>query len=106
MGSCSGCTRRVRPELYFAAMRLLPVLLFSIAAPARADSVADARALLGELIAIDTSNPPGGEEKAARAVAARLKRENLPSEVVVFAPGRASVVARLKGDGSRRPLIL
>jgi acetylornithine deacetylase/succinyl-diaminopimelate desuccinylase-like protein len=67
---------------------------------------ADARSLLDELVRIDTSNPPGHEELAARAMGAHLKKEGVPFEVVPWAPGRASLVARLKGDGSKRPLIL
>jgi len=67
---------------------------------------ADARSLLDELIRIDTSNPPGNEEKASRAMGAHLKKDGIPFELVPWAPGRASLVARLKGDGSKRPLIL
>lgn len=73
---------------------------------ARADTVADARRLLDRLVAIDTSNPPGNEEKAARFVADELRAAGLTPVIVPFAPGRANVVARLRGDGSKRPLLL
>src|SRR4051812_45989221 len=77
-----------------------------ISTPALADPASEARALLAELIAIDTSNPPGNEAEAARAVAAHLTAAGVKSEVVPFGEGRASLVARLHGDGSKRPLLL
>jgi acetylornithine deacetylase/succinyl-diaminopimelate desuccinylase-like protein len=70
------------------------------------DTTRQARALMDELVAIDTSNPPGNEEKAAVAVAAHLRAAGLEPQLLPFAPGRANVVVRLRGDGSKRPLIL
>ena len=80
--------------------------LLALGATARAEPVHEARALLDELVAIDTSNPPGNEEKAARFVAEKLKAAGLAPVIVPFSPGRANVIARLRGDGSRRPLVL
>ena len=87
-------------RLRHALLSLPLVTLFQL--PAHAD----ARALLEELVGIDTSNPPGQEEKAARAVAAHLTAAGVKYELVPFAPGRSSLVARLRGDGKKRPLIL
>ena len=86
-------------------MRLCLVLLF-VPTLAFADPAQEARALLDELIAIDTSNPPGHETLAAQAMAAHLTAAGLKPEIVEFAPGRSSVVARLKGDGSKPGLLL
>ena len=58
------------------------------------------------VVAIDTSNPPGHEEKAAKYVAAKLRAAGIEPTIVPFAPRRANVIARLRGDGSKRPLIL
>jgi acetylornithine deacetylase/succinyl-diaminopimelate desuccinylase-like protein len=69
-------------------------------------ALADARSLLDELVRTDTSNPPGNEEKAARAMGAHLQKEGIPFEIIPWAPGRASLVARLKGDGTKKPIIL
>jgi acetylornithine deacetylase/succinyl-diaminopimelate desuccinylase-like protein len=55
---------------------------------------------------IDTSNPPGNELEAALYLAAILDREQIPYEIFEPVPGRATLVARLKGTGERRPLIL
>ena len=70
------------------------------------DTATFARTMLDELVAIDTSNPPGNEEKAAKYVAAKLRAAGIEPTIVPFGPGRANVFARLKGDGSKRPLIL
>jgi acetylornithine deacetylase/succinyl-diaminopimelate desuccinylase-like protein len=70
------------------------------------DTEAQARQLLDELVAIDTSNPPGNEALAAVHVAKLLRAAGIQPTLVEFAPGRANVVARLRGDGSKRPLIL
>ena len=61
---------------------------------------------LRNLIKIDTTNPPGNEITAARYIADVFKRENLESIIIEPSPGRGNIVARLKGDGSKRPLLL
>jgi acetylornithine deacetylase/succinyl-diaminopimelate desuccinylase-like protein len=61
---------------------------------------------LQELVRIDTTNPPGDEIKAARYIARVLEEANIEHEVVEPFPGRGSVVARLRGDGTLRPLLL
>jgi acetylornithine deacetylase/succinyl-diaminopimelate desuccinylase-like protein len=66
----------------------------------------EAAALLSQYIRINTTNPPGNELQAARWLAAVLRREGLESEIFEPAPGKANLYARLKGDGSARPIIL
>ncbi len=84
----------------------LAVLAAATHAVAAEDTTAFARKLLDELVAVDTSNPPGNEEKAARLVATKLRAAGIEPTIVPFAPGRANLVARIKGDGSKKPLIL
>jgi acetylornithine deacetylase/succinyl-diaminopimelate desuccinylase-like protein len=63
--------------------------------------------LLSGLIRIKSVNPPGDEILAARYVEQVLRAEGIPSTVVEPFPGRASIVARVHGDGSGGdPLIL
>jgi len=62
--------------------------------------------LLTALVKIDTSNPPGNEIKAAEYIRNVLKSEGIDSEIVESAPGRANLIARLKGNGSKKPLLL
>jgi acetylornithine deacetylase/succinyl-diaminopimelate desuccinylase-like protein len=71
-------------------------------AAAEDDAIAHLRALLR----FDTTNPPGNERPAIDYVAAALAREGIAAEVFEPAPGRANLVARLRGDGSAPPLLL
>ncbi len=59
-----------------------------------------------ELLRIDTSNPPGNETRAANAVAAMLEREGIETRQFALEPARANLVARIRGSGSRRPILL
>ncbi len=61
---------------------------------------------LQELLRLDTRNPPGNETLAAEYLRDVLEREGIVSEIVGPAPDRGSIVARLRGDGSERPLLL
>ena len=61
---------------------------------------------LTDLVKIDTSNPPGNEVKAANYIKGVLDKEGIASEIFESAPGRGNIVARLKGNGSKRPLLL
>ncbi len=62
--------------------------------------------LLSSLIRIDTSNPPGDETKVAEFIKQVLAREGIESEIFEKVPGRGSLVARLKGTGKKRPLLI
>lgn len=62
---------------------------------------------LRDLIRIRTVNPPGDEILAARHLEAVLGDAGIPSTVVEPFPGRGSIVARLRGDGTGgAPLLL
>jgi acetylornithine deacetylase/succinyl-diaminopimelate desuccinylase-like protein len=81
------------------------------AAPAPALNAQQQRArdIFRELVETDTSQSAGDTHKAARILAARLRAGGFPAkEVHVFqtAPKRGNLVARLKGTGKRKPLLL
>jgi acetylornithine deacetylase/succinyl-diaminopimelate desuccinylase-like protein len=64
---------------------------------------------LSRLIQIDTTNPPGNELPAILAIRDILVGQGIPEETITIvesAPQRANLVVRLRGDGSRRPLLL
>jgi acetylornithine deacetylase/succinyl-diaminopimelate desuccinylase-like protein len=61
---------------------------------------------LSELVKIDTSNPPGNETHAAGYIKNVLAAEGIPAEIFESAPGRGNLVARLRGNGKKRPLLL
>lgn len=61
---------------------------------------------LQALIRIDTVNPPGNELRLARYLEGVLRSERIETHVFESAPGRANLVARLRGDGRSRPVML
>jgi acetylornithine deacetylase/succinyl-diaminopimelate desuccinylase-like protein len=61
---------------------------------------------LSELIRINTTNPPGNETNAAKYIQQFLARDGFKSEIFESAPGRGSVVTRLKGTGEKPNLLL
>jgi acetylornithine deacetylase/succinyl-diaminopimelate desuccinylase-like protein len=58
------------------------------------------------LLRLDTRNPPGNEVLAAEYLHALLSSEGISGQIVGPSRDRATFVARLKGDGSARPLLL
>ncbi len=62
--------------------------------------------LLQQYFRIDTSNPPGNEKRAAEFFCALFAKEGIECQMFDIAPGRSNAYARLKGDGSKRPIIL
>ena len=95
---------RFLPWIALAAALACPLLAQQ--APDFAAARDEAVRNLAALVQIDTSNPPGEEIKAARHLKAILDREGIPSETFESAPGRANIVARLKGNGKKRPVLL
>jgi acetylornithine deacetylase/succinyl-diaminopimelate desuccinylase-like protein len=59
-----------------------------------------------ELLQIDTSNPPGNETKAATHLKQILEKEGIPCQLFALEPDRANLIARLKGSGAKRPLLV
>lgn len=55
---------------------------------------------------VNTTNPPGNELRGAQFLKAIFDREGVPNELFEYAPGRANLIARLAGNGTKRPLIL
>ncbi len=61
---------------------------------------------LQALIRIDSVNPPGNELAVARYLDTALRRARIETMLLEPAPGRGALVARLKGNGRARPLLL
>ncbi|HEY8411220.1 MAG TPA: M20/M25/M40 family metallo-hydrolase, partial [Pyrinomonadaceae bacterium] len=96
-------------RIRFAAVVVLLLLVVPACPAAEIDWTkvrAEAVQLLQELIRIDTTNPPGNERAAALYLQKLLESDGIETRVLDVAPGRANLYARLKGDGSGRPLIL
>ncbi|MSP13661.1 MAG: M20/M25/M40 family metallo-hydrolase [Chloroflexi bacterium] len=61
---------------------------------------------LQALIRVDSSNPPGNELPAAEYLAHVLATAGYRPLILQSAPGRASLIVRLKGNGSQPPLMI
>ena len=70
------------------------------------DTLAEVVSTLREYLRIDTSNPPGNEEGAARFLGEILEREGFVTEYIEAAPGRVSLRVVLPGSGDAAPLML
>jgi acetylornithine deacetylase/succinyl-diaminopimelate desuccinylase-like protein len=67
------------------------------------------RDIYRELIEIDTTDSNGDTLKAAEAMAARLKAAGFPASdirVISSGPRKGNLVARLRGSGARKPVLL
>ena len=63
-------------------------------------------ALLQDLIRADTQNPPGNEITACRILDKFFDREGIESRIYNVDERRANLLARLKGDGSQKAILL
>jgi len=61
---------------------------------------------LQALIRFDTTNPPGNELPLAEYLAKVLEADGIAVRLLVPAQNRAAVVARIKGTGNKRPVML
>ncbi len=93
----------------FVRMRSAWILLL-LATVAAADdnrSLGDrTRQYLTDLVRLDTSNPPGNETRVADYLKQAADSFGIPSEKLGTDPKRMNFVARLKGSGKGRPLLL
>lgn len=67
---------------------------------------AEAVRCLRDLLKINSVNPPGNELAACQYLAGLLASEGIDSTILEAQPGRANLVARIKGDGRAAPLLL
>jgi acetylornithine deacetylase/succinyl-diaminopimelate desuccinylase-like protein len=58
------------------------------------------------LIQIDSSNPPGNETKVVEYLKKVLGEAGIPTQTFSNDPARANLVARLKGNGTKKPLLI
>src|SRR5688572_24647895 len=89
------------------------LLVASISLAVRAQAPIDWKAVEAEtlrhfraLVQIDTSNPPGSETRAVDYVKQVLEKEGIPVEVFASDASRANLVARIKGNGKKKPILV
>ncbi|MCC7126852.1 MAG: M20/M25/M40 family metallo-hydrolase [Acidobacteria bacterium] len=83
------------------------------ASVASVQSVADWKAIEAEalehflaIVRMDTTDPPGGEKPVSDYLTRVLEKEGIAVETFSIEPNRPNIVARLKGNGSKKPLLL
>lgn len=90
------------------AGRIILTVMWTVAAAAGARAQAtmanpdlnkladEAQVWLGDLVRINTVNPPGNEAATAKYISAIFQKEGIANEVIDMAPGRSIVIARLQ----------
>ncbi|MCC6859996.1 MAG: M20/M25/M40 family metallo-hydrolase [Bryobacterales bacterium] len=89
-----------------AAGLLLAAHAWAAPAPDFQAAREEAVRLLSAYLRIDTVNPPGNETRGAEFLKSVLAREGIASEIFELVPGRGNLVARLKGSGRKRPVLM
>ena len=100
-----------KKTVFSLALFVLGSLVLTVAAqaPAQPDWKAfDEETLLHfqALLRLDTMDPPGNEKPAADYLRQVLEKEGIATQVFALEPNRPNVVARLKGNGKKRPLLV
>src|SRR5271154_6243551 len=96
-----------------SASSIAMLLAIGLATPAVAQELTPKqqafRQIYQELVEINTTDSVGDTVRAAEAMAARLKAGGLPADdvqVVSSGPRKGDLVARLRGTGARKPMLL
>ena len=61
---------------------------------------------LQQIIRLNTVNPPGNELPVAKYLEQVMRAEGIETHLFEPAPGRAALVARLKGTGAKQPVLI
>jgi acetylornithine deacetylase/succinyl-diaminopimelate desuccinylase-like protein len=61
---------------------------------------------LVDLIRIDTTNPPGNETLVVDYLKGVLEAEGIDHEIYALDPERANILARIEGNGTKRPIMI
>ena len=73
----------------------------------RAQAPSPVVSLLSDLIRANTSNPPGNERRVAEVLAPRFRALGFDVQIIQTPDsGKAHFIARIKGDGSKKPILL
>ncbi|MGE3277681.1 MAG: M20/M25/M40 family metallo-hydrolase [Vicinamibacterales bacterium] len=101
-------SRLLRSSLLAAALLVVPA-----AVTPQAQAPADRAALEAEtmehfqaLLRLDTSNPPGNETLAVDYLKDVLEKAGIETQVFAKDAKRANLVARIRGNGSKRPILV
>src|SRR3954471_3249242 len=92
---------------------LTTLLTAAVAGTARAQAPVDWKAVEAEtlrhfqaLVRLDTTNPPGNETRAVEYLKQVLDKEGIPYQVFAGDAARANLVVRIKGNGTKKPILV
>ncbi len=87
---------------------LVAVAAVQAGAQGQTDPAFDAETLLHyqALVRLDTSSPPGNEIRAVEYLKQLFDKEGIAYEVFARNPQRPNIVARVKGSGKKRPILV
>jgi acetylornithine deacetylase/succinyl-diaminopimelate desuccinylase-like protein len=88
---------------------LIALVAAGLSAAPKPDWPAAKLEALDTLVGLLNLAPPGtelNEFRAARFLEAKLNAAGIDAEIVESRPGRANLIARIRGNGSKRPLLL
>src|ERR1017187_4019589 len=85
--------------------RILPLLLLSSCGLLHAQNE-ELLAHYQAVLRLDTTDPPGNETKVAKYIKGVFEKEGIAVTIAAKDPARANVIARLRGNGSKRPILL
>jgi acetylornithine deacetylase/succinyl-diaminopimelate desuccinylase-like protein len=88
-------------------LRSTLTLLLAATCVSAADKVNETAKLLTEVVQVNTSNPPGNEAKLAALLKTKFAPLGFEIDIIPTPdPAKAHFIARLKGDGSKKPILL
>ncbi|MDP3070769.1 MAG: M20/M25/M40 family metallo-hydrolase [Opitutaceae bacterium] len=98
------------PPCLALVLALSPLVLARAAQPAApldwAEIDAETLRHFQTIVRMDTSDPPGNEQPVADYLKRTLEAAGIEVQVFAKVPHRPNVVARLRGNGSKRPLLI
>jgi len=102
-----GATRSHRARATITGALVVAVAARSLCAQPATPAMNPTAALLVELIRVNTSNPPGNEGLLGELLAPRFKALGFEVDIIPTpVPGKSHFIARLRGDGSKKPLLI
>ena len=95
-------------RIFLVLAAALAVVPGGLAGQSSANAAIEAETLqhFQALLRLDTSNPPGNEVVAVEYLKSVLEKEGIPTQVFARDPKRPNLVARIKGNGKKRPLLV
>ena len=93
----------------FSSLLLILIVTFSLAQTAQSDSAKIEEETMRHfqtILRLDTSNPPGNEKLVVDYLKSVLEQEGIETKVFALDPQRPNLVARIRGNGKKRPVLI